>query len=144
MYKIYNMCKNTVIGSDLNGYTIEFETYYNVCKEDAYDATTGLYTIGNIRSNYTLGIKKYTNNDKSINVVSRDVDNYNINENICQYMDNINECFEYYKLESTKSEDNINKNIWNMDNFYDGRSLINFRINDIIDANTDSKEYIYD
>ena len=141
MYKIYNICKNTVISDTLNDYIIEFETYYNVCTENAvYDATTNEYKISNIQNNYTLGIKKYTNIDKRISIISKDVDNYNINENICQYIDNINECFEYYKLESIKSENNINKDIWNMNSFYYGRNLIDFRINDIVNANTDSKK----
>ena len=142
MYKIYDICKNTAIGDNLNDYFIEFETYYNVCMENAYD-NTGLYTISDIQSDYTLGIKKYINNDKCISIINKGVNNYNINENICQYIDNINECFEYYKLESTKSEDNINKNIWNMNSFYYGRNLINFKVSDIVDANTDSKKNTY-
>ena len=90
-----------------------------------------------------MGIKKYINNDKRISIINKGIDNYNINENICQYIDNINECFEYYKLESTKSEDNINKDILNMNSFYDGRNLMNFKASDIVDANTDSKKNTY-
>ena len=142
MYKIYDICKNKAIGENLNDYIIEFETYYNVCTEDAYGAdktNKKIFRIQNIQQDYSLAIKKYTNIDKKSRIINRDVNNYSINENICQYIDNINQCFEYYKVESTKSESNMNKNIWNMNNFYYGKNLIDFSVNDITNANSDSK-----
>ena len=139
MYKICDICKNKEIGNNLNNYTIEFETYYNVYDKNAQFNDKVELSI-TIKNKYTIGIKKYINIDKNKKIINRDVNNYNINENICQYMDNINECFDYYKQESTKSENNINKNIWNINSFYDGKNLIDFRVNDIINAVSDSKK----
>ena len=114
--------------------------------EDAYGAdktNKKIFRIQNIQQDYSLAIKKYTNIDKKSRIINRDVNNYSINENICQYIDNINQCFEYYKVESTKSESNMNKNIWNMNNFYYGKNLIDFSVNDITNANSDSKKNTY-
>ena len=143
MYKIINMCKNVNIGADLNNYTIEFETYYNVYDPKSVTFTNGLFEITDIQQHYTLAIRKYTNKDKKKTIIHRDVNNYNINENICQYMENINKCFDDYKLESTKNENNINKNIWDVKSFYYGKNLIDFKISDIVNANSDSKKNTY-
>ena len=37
----------------------------------------------------------------------------------------------------------MNKNIWNMNNFYYGKNLIDFSVNDITNANSDSKKNTY-
>ena len=137
LYKIYNICKNTNFNNNFNNYSIEFETYYPVFTNDIVFNNNDLNIISLL--NTTIKIKKYINEDKKQEILIKDVDTYNIKNNICDYIANINECFNDYRVESTKNENNINTNIWNINDFYYNKELIKFKINDIINANSDSQ-----